>query len=239
MSEGHYIKTHADFFSSWLAPRDVSALSPSAIDAYLSETHRKKDGSLMEAYKIAKDPSEWAANFEESAAAQAAREAAANEGVDELEDEEAPTGGKRKRQSISKKAAPAKKTKSEKTKVRFALSGRKFADETQPDGAKSTYAQAKSSSKAAKPEAQSADDGWYSSQSERAKLSLLADPLAQNPENVKVKNWRHKLQRAFLGKDLPNADVSWRTLGSTGKLNTCRKCLPSMTYSRRLRTTAR
>lgn len=34
-----------------------------------------------------------------------------------------------------------------------------------------------------------------------------ADPLSQNPECVKVKDWRHKLQRAFLGKSLPTADV--------------------------------
>ena len=35
-----------------------------------------------------------------------------------------------------------------------------------------------------------------------------ADPLASDPECVKVKDWRHKLQRAFLGKGLPSATVS-------------------------------
>jgi hypothetical protein len=35
-----------------------------------------------------------------------------------------------------------------------------------------------------------------------------ADPLASDPECVKVKDWRHKLQRAFLGKGLPTTDVS-------------------------------
>ncbi|OCF38953.1 hypothetical protein I317_07247 [Kwoniella heveanensis CBS 569] len=32
------------------------------------------------------------------------------------------------------------------------------------------------------------------------------DPLASNPECVKVKDWRHKLQRAFLSKTLPSAE---------------------------------
>ncbi|WVW86153.1 hypothetical protein I302_108194 [Kwoniella bestiolae CBS 10118] len=32
------------------------------------------------------------------------------------------------------------------------------------------------------------------------------DPLASNPECVKVKDWRHKLQRAFLSKSLPSAE---------------------------------
>ena len=34
-----------------------------------------------------------------------------------------------------------------------------------------------------------------------------ADPLSKDPECVKVKDWRHKLQRAFLGKGLPGAGV--------------------------------
>lgn len=34
------------------------------------------------------------------------------------------------------------------------------------------------------------------------------DPLSSDPECVKVKDWRHKLQRAFLGKAPPTADVS-------------------------------
>jgi hypothetical protein len=36
----------------------------------------------------------------------------------------------------------------------------------------------------------------------------MTDPLSTDPECVKVKDWRHKLQRAFLGKAPPTADVS-------------------------------
>jgi hypothetical protein len=34
------------------------------------------------------------------------------------------------------------------------------------------------------------------------------DPLASDPDCVKVKDWRHKLQRAFLGKSLPSTEAS-------------------------------
>jgi len=34
------------------------------------------------------------------------------------------------------------------------------------------------------------------------------DPLASDPECARVKDWRHKLQRAFLGRSLPSDDVS-------------------------------
>jgi len=34
------------------------------------------------------------------------------------------------------------------------------------------------------------------------------DPNSTDPECIKVKDWRHKLQRAFLGKAPPTADVS-------------------------------
>jgi hypothetical protein len=39
-------------------------------------------------------------------------------------------------------------------------------------------------------------------------FSFPADPLANDPEAKKVKDWRHKLQRGFLGKSTPTEDVS-------------------------------
>lgn len=39
------------------------------------------------------------------------------------------------------------------------------------------------------------------------------DPLAGDAEAQRVKDWRHKLQRAFLGKGLPEADVSLASSG--------------------------
>ena len=42
----------------------------------------------------------------------------------------------------------------------------------------------------------------------RGSVTDLLDPLANDPVCVKVKDWRHKLQRAFLSKSLPTAEVS-------------------------------
>lgn len=36
----------------------------------------------------------------------------------------------------------------------------------------------------------------------------LPDPLASDPECVKVKDWRHKLQKAFLGESMPAEPAS-------------------------------
>lgn len=36
----------------------------------------------------------------------------------------------------------------------------------------------------------------------------VPDPLASNPECVKVKDWRHKLQKAFLGESMPAESAS-------------------------------
>ena len=37
---------------------------------------------------------------------------------------------------------------------------------------------------------------------------IAADPLANDPEAKKVKDWRHRLQRGFLGKNMPATEVS-------------------------------
>lgn len=41
-----------------------------------------------------------------------------------------------------------------------------------------------------------------------ANFSGLPDALANDPEASKVRDWRHKLQRAFLSKSVPAAEVS-------------------------------
>ena len=52
------------------------------------------------------------------------------------------------------------------------------------------------------------DEEGESSKSLGLALISAADPLEKDPEAVRVKEWRHKLQRAFLGKGLPGASVS-------------------------------
>jgi hypothetical protein len=47
-----------------------------------------------------------------------------------------------------------------------------------------------------------------------------ADPLSKDPEAVKVKEWRHKLQRAFLStKGVPAEAVSRLSSASGGQID--------------------
>jgi hypothetical protein len=95
--------------------RDIEPLPAHQITAWLQEEHRGKGTDIKNAYKIASDPREWYAE-------QSANLADEQEGVDELEDEEAEdeegskAGTKRKKASGGKKA-PAKKAKTEVSRV--------------------------------------------------------------------------------------------------------------------------
>ncbi|RSH91891.1 hypothetical protein EHS25_009261 [Saitozyma podzolica] len=105
----------------------------------------------------------------------------AEEGVDELEEEEAEEedkGGKRKRAAPEKKVAKKQKVEKAKTEQPKSAAKPKVEKPKQPES---------------KPSAVEPTDD---------------DPLASDPDCVKVKDWRHKLQRAFLGKSLPSTEAS-------------------------------
>ncbi|GAA6002897.1 uncharacterized protein JCM10292_001363 [Rhodotorula paludigena] len=101
---------------SWLQSRDLSALTPREIEAYTSSGSKKK-GELLEAYRVAQDPSDWK---RERADKQAEYEAALEQAQleeDELADDDAAGddkgaagGKKRKRAPQNNGAAPKKKT---------------------------------------------------------------------------------------------------------------------------------
>lgn len=63
----------------------------------------------------------------------------------------------------------------------------------------------------------------------------VPDPLASNPECVKVKDWRHKLQKAFLGESMPaeSASCGFVEEKKSGKKSDsqCRKCRTGTKYS--------
>nr|XP_018260871.1 uncharacterized protein I303_06588 [Kwoniella dejecticola CBS 10117]OBR83029.1 hypothetical protein I303_06588 [Kwoniella dejecticola CBS 10117] len=163
---------------SWLQSKEIKPLSSSEISSYLAEPHRKATGGLREAYQTAQDPTEWDG---QQADIQQAKEEAENEAdEDELEEEdeeeEASGAKKRKRAEPEKKKAGGKKAKTAKSK---------------PAAKPKAAASKGSKAPVSKPENQEAADD---------------DPLASNPECVKVKDWRHKLQRAFLSKSLPSAE---------------------------------
>ncbi|CAK9783000.1 unnamed protein product [Cutaneotrichosporon oleaginosum] len=167
---------------SWLPPKEIQPLKKHQIQAFLNEGHRKAAGNLREAYETALDPSDWDQAQEEYRREREQAEAEAEEDVDELEEEEGeegePAGKKRKR------AAPAPKKEAKKPKVN------KKAEE-------------KPKAKADKPKSKATDKA-DESKSEGAPAAA-GDEESPDPEAVKVKDWRHKLQRAFLQKGVPTA----------------------------------
>lgn len=185
--------------SSWLQNKDIKALSSSDISSFLSQSHRKASGGLREAYQTAQDPTEWDAQQEQIHKQQ--EEAEAN--VDELEDEDegeevVVKGGKRKREEPKKKktaAAAAKKEEEPKSKKAKAAAS-KAGDK-------------KKTAAATKAEGDEGGLGVFGFFHEFWKADESSDPLASNPECVKVKDWRHKLQKAFLGDSMPAESASF------------------------------
>lgn len=211
-------------------------------------------GLLREAYETAQDPADWISGQDELRAKRLAAEDEA-EDVDQLEDEDddAQAGSKRKSKAPAKKTA--KKAKSTKVSVQLRqpstdqLMGILQADADEKPKAKAAKpkAAAKSKEPESKAEAKApVDDGGYCVNSKPHLSSLILtffpiDPLASDPECVKVKDWRHKLQRAFLGKGLPTEAVSG-VAGGTDKESSeltlfCRKSAPMTRSSRPSRTT--
>lgn len=167
---------------AWLNARDIKSLPAHQIRAYLEESHRKKDGDLKKAYEIALNPSEWETRQSEYAVAAAEREdQLADEDEEDYEVEDEEEEGSKKRKAPSKsKAKTEKKAKVDKPKPA-----------SKP--AKAT----KKTPASKQPESKSAPEN---------QVPVDEDPLASDPVCLKVKDWRHKLQRAFLSKSLPTAD---------------------------------
>jgi hypothetical protein len=97
--------------SHWAVTSELSRLGAREIDAYLEDPPTKKTKSLLEAYRIAKDPKEWEENIQREIREQAEEKANADE--DELEDEAAEgetKTKKRKRPSVAKEPAEKKRT---------------------------------------------------------------------------------------------------------------------------------
>lgn len=73
-----------------------------------------------------------------------------------------------------------------------------------------------------------------SSLSAEAESLRVLDPLASNPECVKVKDWRHKLQKAFLGESMPAESASCGFVEEKKWIfsdSQCRKCRTGTKYS--------
>ncbi|SGY14265.1 BQ5605_C010g06123 [Microbotryum silenes-dioicae] len=175
---------------AWTARRDISSLTKDEIDTYVSSSSKKK-GDLLEAYKIAKDPSSWLKMREDEANAVAAYD---DEDMLASADEASGSKGKaatKKRKAVAAKKDPVEDKKAKKAKLE------KLAK---------TRAPPKSTKKAEKEEAEAAPP------SKKSKPTPAPAPVEVDDPGLKqVRDWRHKLQKVFLSNknEVPlNADVS-------------------------------
>ncbi|KAI6002844.1 hypothetical protein EDD15DRAFT_2466365 [Pisolithus albus] len=180
---------------AWLVAKDISKLKEHEIQAYISEPH-KKNADLLAGYRIA-----WIPKKQED-----------NASVDQLdseqdEDEKKSTKTK-KRKRDSDAAVPKPKAKSKaKTEKKTSVKGRKNGTrskemvESEDDGdqdAEGEGGDVASGAKAVPP---------LSKKAKRDKDEDVDVRMESDPEARKVREWRHRLQKALLGsKGLPSPD---------------------------------
>ncbi|KAJ7190674.1 hypothetical protein GGX14DRAFT_482924 [Mycena pura] len=215
---------------SWLGPKELQRLTKAAIEEHISKSAQNGAGrgkELLEGYKKALDPAAWEAeqaaappakkkrggkkrkgsDDEEEAVEGDAEEAVEGEAEAEAEDEladddGASAGKKRKRTSGVAKPKPqaAKNKKVGKTKKS------KAAVESEDEGAGGEEA-----SGDAEAEEDVAENGKPRA-GKKAKVdkgdAAAAAKLEADPEALKVREWRHKLQKTFLSsnKALPKEE---------------------------------
>ncbi|KAJ7664661.1 hypothetical protein DFH06DRAFT_326370 [Mycena polygramma] len=174
---------------AWLAPKDITPLKTAQINAYVTQQSgagARKAGDLMEGYKTALDPDAWE------------QEQAANP----------PTAKKRKSQS-KKQAGDEDEEESPADETEKAGKKRKRAPSPAP---KATKAKRGGKGKKSKATVESEDEGGEAEREEGGanKKAKTVDGSAVSPEAdpdaLKVREWRHKLQKTFLGKALPKEE---------------------------------
>ncbi|KAG8214098.1 hypothetical protein J3R82DRAFT_10856 [Butyriboletus roseoflavus] len=206
---------------AWLVSKDISRLKEHEIRAYISEP-QKKTADLLVGYRIALDPEKW--EKERESLEMAAAEQEDNARVDQLEteneDEETKKPAKSKKRKRDADAASAKPKPKPKPKTDKKVATGK----TKKNGAKS------------KEMIESEDEGDQEVEDEDAGMSAKAAPppskkpkrekeeevdanLEADPEARKVREWRHRLQKALLGskgapsdEDMPALDQLFTTV---------------------------
>lgn len=216
---------------AWLVSKDISKLQTHEIESYINEPY-KKSGELLSGYRVALDPRKW--ELDREAAIAEAEAAAASAEVDELmpsehEDIDVDPGEKkgksrkRKRESdaasasIKGRKSSAKKEREPKKRPGKRKNGNKSKDmvESEDEGGAEAEGEAE-----AEAEGEADEDVGPSKKAspppvkkvKRDKEEEADDVLGNDPEAGRVRDWRHKLQKAFLSKtvpadkDIPNLD---------------------------------
>ena len=181
----------------WAFSKDLELLNKDKIDSFLAGPNRKK-GDLRQAYELARDPTSWndeqntiVRNYEQSLQDAADEE---EENQDQLEEEEEEEDDEEEPSSKKRKRGP------ESGKIRESADKRK----------KSKAAEAAKT----KPEKPTSKSATAATNGGEDKSEEILDP-----ETKKVKEWRHKVQKAFLGKDntinpedMPSADATFKVV---------------------------
>ncbi|KAK4705920.1 hypothetical protein P7C70_g293, partial [Phenoliferia sp. Uapishka_3] len=186
---------------AWTKARDISTLSPREITSYITNPG-KKSGDLLKGYKIADDPAPWNADREGAEQQRAADEAELEKDQDQLAsgDEEMNGGEASKKRKRKSEAGAAKKEPDDK-KAKKAKLEKLAKSRTAGAGPKKSTAQS---------EDEAAPVG--------AKKSRPTPADDEDPGLKQVKDWRHKLQKVFLGKTPVAGD----------ELNKCKEYFDSM-----------
>ncbi|KZT10579.1 uncharacterized protein LAESUDRAFT_338768 [Laetiporus sulphureus 93-53] len=203
---------------AWIVPKDISKLQQHEIEAYINEPY-KRNGDLLQGYHIALDPVKW--EEEREARRAEAAEEEANAEIDQLEsdgEEEADDGEEKKSKARKRKRDTELATAKSKVKAKT----KKASDELAPKK-RAGSAKAKKNGVKSKTMVESEDEAGAEAEDEDAGPSKQTSPppakkvkrekegeeegdaaLANDPEAQKVRDWRHKLQKAFLNsKSLP------------------------------------
>ncbi|KAI0779595.1 hypothetical protein C8Q74DRAFT_702710 [Fomes fomentarius] len=184
---------------AWIVPKDISKLQPHEIQAFISEPF-KRSGELLKGYRIALDPTDW---LEEKAAAIAeAQEAEANAEVDQLDSDG---------EEEAKKASSESATKSRATPAKGKKNGPKSKAVVESEDEGGAAGEHESTSKRASPPP--------TKKAKRDKEEEGDASQPGDPESLKVREWRHKLQKAFLnskavpkGDEMPGLDQLFSTV---------------------------
>ncbi|KAG8684764.1 hypothetical protein FRC09_015160, partial [Ceratobasidium sp. 395] len=217
---------------SWLPTKDVSRLLPHEIAAYINEPSKKK-GDLLEGYKIANDPTSWRKEKDNLAAREKEMEesgrlpdsAADHDELEEDEDADEDSSGagkKAKPKKRKRESAAAAKESAEDKKGKRKRASEQLAKQRRGKGTKKSAEHIESEDEEDKPAAEKPTSSKVDKErpAKRAKKESVAPApaaaaaddegddaaMASDPEAAKVKEWRHKLQRAFLTKTAPAAE---------------------------------
>ncbi|KAJ6517310.1 hypothetical protein C8R47DRAFT_1086941 [Mycena vitilis] len=185
---------------AWLTPKDITPLKSAQINAYVTQQSgagARKAGELMEGYKIALDPDSWEA---EQAAnpptAKKRKSKSQKQANDEEEEEEEVVDEEEEGEEEPEKAGKKRK--------RAASPAPKAAKAKRGGKGKKSKATVESEDEGAEAEAET---GREEGANKKVKTGdgAAANPEA-DPDALKVREWRHKLQKTFLGKALPKEE---------------------------------